>query len=284
MFAARQIVCGKAWGLQLSDGSRPEFVASEQELDGSTRVVEDVAAEMPEPEARRRWSGSRRRWAAGAGAVALVAGGVGWGVYAVSGEDEPARFTSMPEPCSLVPGEMLERYVPLSDPPVPDKDAKSAGERYAACSWAERPGLAGVQASRRLDVSVRLHLEGVAPAKAEYDAAWSGARTMEGTSKGASGSLRAEAPVLLRVGDQAFAQHLTLTGPLGQSGTAAATVRLRNAVITVRFRTTASPAGKDASPKTPEAPLDKANGRAAAEAAARSATAALAACGTCLSR
>ncbi|MFB4308697.1 hypothetical protein [Actinomadura sp. GTD37] len=260
-------------------------MASEQELDGSARVVEDAPAEAPEPAARGRRPVPRGRWAAGAGAVALIAGGIGWGVHAASGEAEPARFTSMPEPCSLVPGETLERYLPLTDPPVPDEGAKSADERYVGCSWVERPGLTGVQASRRLDVSVRLHLKNVTLAEAEYDAAWNGARTMEGTSKGAPGSLRAEAPTLIRIGDRAFAQYLTLTGPLGRSGTAAATVRLRNAVITVRFRATASPAGKDASPKTREAPpLDKAAARAAAEAAARGMTAALTACRTCLSR
>ncbi|SNT26724.1 hypothetical protein SAMN05443665_102186 [Actinomadura meyerae] len=274
----------------MSEGSRPEFIASEQQLDGSYRPVEEPPteeppAEAPEAAASRRWPGRRRWWAAGAGALVLVAGGVGWWVQAASGEDEPARFTSMPEPCSLVPGETLEQYVPRSDPPVPNEAENSADERYAACSWAERPGLAGVQASRRIDVSVRLHLDGTASAKSEYDAAWNSARTMEGTSTDAPGSLRAEAPTLIRVGDQAFAQNLTLTGPLGRSGTAAATVRLRNAVITVRFRATVSPDAKDASPKTREAPpVDKASARAAAEAAARSATSALAACRTCLSR
>jgi hypothetical protein len=191
----------------------------------------------------------------------------------------------MPEPCSLVPGETLERYVPRSDPPVPNEAVNSADERYGACEWEEPAGARGVRVVHRLNVSVRLHLDGVASAKAEYDAAWNGARSMAGTTKGAPGSLHAEAPGVARIGDQAFAQHLTLSGPLGRTGTVAATVRLRNAVISVRFRGTSTPLDVDGSPKTRAAsPLDEAAARAGAEAAARDVAGALAACHDCLSR
>ncbi|MEU8123203.1 hypothetical protein AB0C21_31205 [Spirillospora sp. NPDC049024] len=268
-------------------------MAPDQQLDGSDRLGEEARVEVPEPAAEeaeahvavpRRWWASR--WALGAGALVLVAaaGGV-WAVSGSSGESGPARFTSMPEPCSLVPGETLERYVPMSDPPVPSKARNSPDERYEACEWAEPVGAKGVGTSRRLNVSVRLHLDGLTSAKSEYDAAWDGARSMAGTAKGAPGSLHAEAPAAIGIGDQAFTQHLTLTGPLGRSGSVAATVRLRNAVISVRFRGTTSPLGVDGSPKVGKAvPLDEAAARAGAEAAAREIAKTLAACEDCLSR
>lgn len=158
----------------------------------------------------------------------------------------------MPEPCSLVPGETLERYVPNSEPPVPSEARNSADARYEACEWAEPMGAAGsaeTLTSHRLNVAVRLHLDGTEPAKSEYDAAWGGARSMAGTADGAAGALHAEAPVTMGIGDQAFAQHLTLSGSLGRSGSVAATVRLRNAVISVRYRGRRRRAGVDGAPK-----------------------------------
>ncbi|WP_396445965.1 hypothetical protein [Actinomadura sp.] len=266
-------------------------MAADQALDGSDLPAAEPAEPVPDAAdtggdfpRRRWWAAGRRRWAVGAGALVLVAGGVGWAVSASSGDSAPARFTSMPKPCELVPGETLERYVPRSDPPVPNEAANSADERYEACEWAEPPGAKGVRASHRLSVSVRLHLDGAASAKAEYDAAWDGANSMAGTAKGAPGSLHAEAPSVARIGDQAFTQHLTLSGPLGATTTAAATARLRNAVITVRFRGTRSPLDVDGSPKTREAaPMDEATALAGAEAAARGIADTLAACEECLS-
>jgi hypothetical protein len=280
----------------LSEGSRPEFVAPEQQLDGSERPVEEPVAEpveqAPEPpagEVPRRFPLTGGRWIAGAGALVLVAaGGIFWALSGPSRETAPPRFTSMPEACSLVPGEALERYVPNSEPPVPSEARNSAGDRYEACEWAEPMGAArGVKTltSHRLNVSVRLHLDGVKPAKSEYDAAWGGARSMAGTTDGDVGSLHAEAPTVIGIGDQAFTQHLTLTGSLGRSGTVAATVRLRNAVISVRYRGTTSPAGVDGSPKAgTTAPLGEAEARAGAEAVARGIAGTLATCEDCLSR
>ncbi|MCQ0008422.1 hypothetical protein [Actinomadura madurae] len=276
----------------MSEGSRPEFVAPEQQLDGSERPVEEQAAEAPAPPPRdaRRWSRlTHRRWVLGAVALALVAGGGAfWALGGPSGESEAGRFTSMPEPCSLVPGETLERYVPNSEPPVPSEARNSADARYEACEWAEPMGAAGsaeTLTSHRLNVAVRLHLDGTEPAKSEYDAAWGGARSMAGTADGAAGALHAEAPVTMGIGDQAFAQHLTLSGSLGRSGSVAATVRLRNAVISVRYRGTTSPAGVDGAPKAGKtAPLDEAEARAGAEAVARGIAGTLAACKDCVSR
>jgi hypothetical protein len=278
----------------LSEGSRPEFVAPEQQLDGSERSAEEPDAGPPEAPAEmaepRRWPSraSGRRLALAAGALALVAAGGGaWALSGPSGDSTSARFTSVPEPCALVPGETLERYVPGSDPPVPSKAKNSADERYEACEWAEPMGARAARTltSHRLNVSVRLHLDGVKPAKSEYDAAWGGARSMAGTSDADVGSLHAEAPTVIGVGDQAFAQHLTLTGSLGRSGTVATTVRLRNAVITVRYRGTTSPLGVDGSPKAGKAaPLDEAAAREGAEAVARSITNTLATCKDCQGR
>ncbi|MEO3826961.1 hypothetical protein [Actinomadura sp. B10D3] len=270
-------------------------MAADQALDGSDLPAAEAAepaVEAEEPAAnaphRRWWSTASGRWGLVAGAVVLVAAGAVWALRGASGESEAGRFTSMPEACSLVPGEALERYVPNSEPPVPSEARNSANDRYEACEWAEPMGSAtGAKtlASHRLNVAVRLHLDGVDPAKSEYDAAWGGARAMAGTTDGAAGALHAEAPVTLGVGDQAFAQHLTLTGSLGRSGTVAATVRLRNAVISVRYRGTTSPAGVDGAPKAGKtAPLDEAQARAGAETVARGIAGTLATCKDCVSR
>ncbi|WUH98135.1 hypothetical protein OHR68_32225 [Spirillospora sp. NBC_00431] len=283
----------------MPDESRPEFEAPDQHLDGSDRPVEqppveppEQASEPPPKDAASRWPGmARRPWVLGAAAlaVAVAIGGTAWALNGSDEEPEPARFTSMPaEPCSLVPGGTLEQYVPNSDPPVPGEAKNSATERYIACEWSEPPeGSAGAKAltAHRLNVAIRLHLDGQAGAKSEYDAAWAGAKAMAGTAKGAAGALHAEAPVATRIGEHAFTHYSTLKGPLGQSGTAAATVHLRNAVITVRYTGTTSPLDKGASPKasTPK-PLDEAPARSGAENVARGITNTLAACTKCLTR
>ncbi len=224
--------------------------------------------------------------AGGAFAAAAVLGTAVWATSGSGDDARPTRFTSMPEACSLVPGEILERIVPRSEPPVPSTAQNSTTARYAACEWSEPPGIArpGTTAAHRLDISVRLHLDGDAAAKSEYDAAWRGARAMAGTATGAPGDLHGEAPSVVRIGEQAFTQHLTLNGTLGRSGTVKTTARLRNAVITVRYTgATAEPGTAD--PKTREKPpLDEATARNGAEQVARAVTEALTRCGTCLER
>lgn len=290
----------------MPDESRPEFEAPDQQLDGSARPVERPPAqppahpteppEVPEPpepptkNAPSRWPNmARSPWilATVALATAVAVGVTAWTLNGSDGKPNPARFTSMPaEPCSLVPGGTLEQYVPNSDPPVPGVAKNSATERYIACEWTE-PSVAAAGTktltTHRLNIAVRLHLDGVSPAKSEYDAAWGGAGAMAGTAKGAAGDLHAEAPTVTRIGDQAFTHYSTLKGPLGQSGAVAATVRLRNAVISVRYTGTTSPLDKTGSPK-PNAskPLDEATARTAAETVTRSVTDTLKACTKCL--
>lgn len=286
----------------MTGSPRPEFEASDQQLDGSYRPPAGTPAEASgpaepvghaepightEPAAGSRWPGSLRRPRILAAAAVVVAAACG-AAWALGGDEQsgPARFTTLPEPCLLVPGTTLERHVPDSGPPVAGESDTSETERYASCEWAEPlPGAAGDEtAAHQLTVAVRLHLDGVAPAKSEYEGAWTGARHLSGTSRSASGSLHAEAPALVDIGDEAFTSYTTLTGPLGRSGTATTTVRLRNAVITVRFRETITPPGKDASPKggASRAP-DEDAARAGAEEAAEGVADALANCKDCLS-
>lgn len=223
-----------------------------------------------------------------AGALAVVA--LSGAVWASTGDGESgsATFTSTPEPCTLVPWTALEQHVPNSSPPVPSETGPSATERYAACEWTEpQQGTAGAETLtfHRLNVAVRLHLDGVKQAEAEYDAAWNGARALDGTSKAAGGSLHAEAPIVIEMGDQAFVGYTTLKGPLGEAGTVTATVRLRNAVITVRYRGTTSRLGKDGSPKADASKaLDEEAARAGAETIAKGVVDALSNCADCLSR
>ncbi|XRQ10845.1 hypothetical protein ACN3XK_08105 [Actinomadura welshii] len=281
----------------------PEFEPPDQRLDGSQRTAGEPSPGTPgpaavpfgqaEPAAAPRWRRlTRRPWPLAAGALALailsgaVLSGAVWALTGDDGESGPAAFTSMPEPCTLVPGPALERHVPNSAPPVPNEAEPSATERYAACEWAEpQLGPAGTEelSSHRLNVAVRLRLDGVEQAEAEYDAAWNGARTLNGTSTTAGGSLHAEAPAVIELGDQAFVHYTALKGPLGQAGTAAATVRLRNAVVTVRYRGTTSQLTKDGSPKAGASKaLDEEAARAGAETVAKGVTETLANCTDCL--
>ncbi|TDC90348.1 hypothetical protein [Actinomadura sp. 7K507] len=281
----------------MSDESRPTFEPPDQRLDGADRTAGEPPADPPEPAdlpvpvtetAKSRWPRiTRRRWALVSGAVALAAAsGAAWALGGHDGGSAPARFTSIPEPCLLVPGYTLERHVPNSDAPVPAKAATSATERYGACEWAEPslgPPGAKTLTAHRLNVAVRLHLGGATQAESEFDAAWNGARSMAGKSQGAGGSLHAEAPSVIGIGDRAFTHYSTLKGPLGRSGTATVTVRLDNAVISVRYRGTTSELGKDGSPKAgaSKAPDEEAT-RADAETIAKSVTDTLATCADCV--
>ncbi|TDB95621.1 hypothetical protein [Actinomadura sp. 7K534] len=280
--------------------SRPEFEPPDQQLDGSQRPTGDPPADPPEPAAvpfaqagpaaEPRWRRTARRpWPLAAGALAVVAlSGAVWASTGDGGESGSATFTSTPEPCTLVPWTALEQHVPNSSPPVPSETGPSATERYAACEWTEpQQGTAGAETLtfHRLNVAVRLHLDGVEQAEAEYDAAWNGARTLGGTSKAAGGSLHAEAPIVIEMGDEAFVGYTTLKGSLGEAGTVTATVRLRNAVITVRYRGTTSRLGKDGSPKAGASKaLDEEAARAGAETIAKGVVDALSNCADCLSR
>ncbi|MFD0691563.1 hypothetical protein [Actinomadura fibrosa] len=221
-------------------------------------------------------------------AVVLLGGAAVWA--GVGGEDHKseARFTSSPDVCSSVPGATLERYVPNAEGPSAVPATVSAQERYAACAWEEPvAGKGGTTlTSHRLNVAVRLHLDDTGRAQAEYDDAWRGAGAMAGTAKAQAGSIDSEAPsVVGGVGDRMFTQHRTLDSALGRSGTVAATVLLRNAVITVEYRGATFPLERDGTAKLKDSrPMDEATARAGAEAVARDLVGALNACGKCLSR
>ncbi|MBE1533341.1 hypothetical protein [Actinomadura algeriensis] len=213
-------------------------------------------------------------------------------LIATSGEESPAReqYASFPELCASTSEGAFRKYMPNAAPAAESTTEETApGTLYTTCEWAEPMTQDGAKAvtSRRLRVAARLHGgdDAIAAATSEYDAAWGGAKSMAGTDDGSMGSLHAEAPsTVADLGDHAFTHHRTLTSELADSGTVAATVRLRNVVVTVDYRGSTFPLDGDGSPKLAEStPLDEETARAGAVAIARDVANAFETCTDCRS-
>lgn len=301
-----------AW--TLAEGSRPEFVAPDQGLDGSYREAhetgddeaapEGVAPEPvaegseqasgPERPTRRsvlEWAKDRPRVAIlGAAAAAVVIGGaVVWGT---SGTDEkpapPVHFAALPDACRSPSTAVLSKYMPTAGKPTPDTGGVSGDQQYAACDWREPLSAekGKTLTSRHLRVAMRLFVgaSGLADAESDYRSAWRTSK--QGTVTDSVGSIHNEAPVLTRgLGDEAFLHHTVTTTALGRSGTSRMVVRTQNAVITVDFDGATYPLDHDGvAVQRKGVPLDESVTREAAQAVARDVTTALASCRTCVRR
>ncbi|MBW8485274.1 hypothetical protein [Actinomadura parmotrematis] len=270
--------------------AQPQFLPPEP----ADAAPEPTAPEGPPPAAPETAPGPsprprRKPWLYAAGAAALAALAASAAVWGLSGSDKtPDRYTSLPAPCGTITSATLGKYAPGATARALPPTNGSAGQRAASCHW-EQP-LTGARdqetASHDIDVLIRLYSDprqGLDTARSAYTTAWQAARDLAGTSENAGLQVHSEAPTLLPgVGDQAFTQH-AVAGGLSATGKVEATVRVRNALIVVGYEGATFLPGSLGTPRQSQArPLDEAQARAGAEAAARDAAAALAACKPCL--
>lgn len=292
----------------MAEGSRPEFVAPDQGLDGSYREAHETGggdeaapeavaegskdvsvSESPARGSVPGWAKARPRVAiAGAAAAAVVLGGaLLWGT---SGSDKkPApriQFAALPEACQAPSAAVLSKYMPAAEKPTPDTGGVSGDQRYASCEWREPLSAQKGKSltSRHLRVAIRRFVgaAGLADAKSDYRSAW---RTSgQGTVTDNVGSIHNEAPVLTRgLGDEAFLHHRMTTTALGRSGLSRMVVRDSNVVITVDFDGATYPLDHDHVAVLGKAtPLDESTTAEAAQAIARDTARVLTSCRPCL--
>ncbi|MEW2358912.1 hypothetical protein [Spirillospora sp. NPDC029432] len=266
---------------------RPALVAPEQGLDGSPR--EPAAPEAPEAldEAAPPERSRRRLLQAGiaAGAVLLV-GALLLGLAVRSGSEAAPQYASLPDVCSTLSKNTLQRHAPRAGAGEPSGGKAAAGERQGSCEWKEpltgEPD--GALSSHRFAVGMRLMLDGggkagTALAEGAYQTEWDAARSGSGRSTQSPVRLEFDRPFPLKgFGDQAFARPIQSSGASVGTSKVVVTARVRNVLVTVEYAHTVQPAEK----KGDEAgPIDTPTARAGAEVAARDVLAALKACARC---